>query len=192
MWNYFLDTKYFSTSGSRHGVRAESRLELGARKWSRQLEDKWGTHLQLPWSQCLPAIGGYFPCSGPRRKTCSTSWALILSCWCSWCWRVVTWGRFTTVTYSPEQMIKQRQKLYLIRTAAARPRERELMKKLLWSWMMMMMMVMILGYHYFQLLWLSFLFYSNDGAVVQRFIKEIWEDLVSSATCFIGSDLKLK
>ena len=68
--------------------------------------------------------GGYFPCWGPRRKTCSTSWALILSCWCSWCWRVVTWGRFTTVTYSPEQMIKQRQKLYLIRTAAARPRER--------------------------------------------------------------------
>ena len=38
-------------------------------------------------------------------------------------WRV-TWGRFTTVSYSPELMIKQRQKLYLIRTAAARPRER--------------------------------------------------------------------
>ena len=36
----------------------------------------------------------------------------------------VTWGTFTTVRHSPELMIKQRQKLYLIRTAAARPRER--------------------------------------------------------------------
>ena len=135
--------------------------------------------------------GGYFPCWGPRRKTCSTSWALILSCWCSWCWRVVTWGRFTTVTYSPEQMIKQRQKLYLIRTAAARPRERVDEEA-----------AMMLaddddgndsGLSLFSapLIIISLLF-KWWCAVVQRFIKEIWEDLVSSATCFIGSDLKMK